>query len=50
MIQRKLVSDMIKRSYPHVNLAFGTFASNRLPELLYLFLKNGKRVFELRET
>ncbi len=50
MMQQSHVSERIKRSYPYVNLVFGTFAIHRLPELLYKVLRNGKRVFETEET
>lgn len=50
MMQQEHVSERIKRSYPYVNLVFGTFAVHRLPELLYKVLRNGKRVFETSET
>ncbi|MBR3768383.1 MAG: tRNA (N6-isopentenyl adenosine(37)-C2)-methylthiotransferase MiaB [Clostridia bacterium] len=50
MMQQKHVSERIKRSYPYVNLVFGTFAIHRVPELLYKVLRGGKRVFETEET
>ena len=50
MMQQKHVSERIKRSYPYVNLVFGTFAIHRVPELLYRVLRGGKRVFETEET
>ena len=46
MMQQKHVSERIKKSYPYVNLVFGTFAIHRLPEMLYTVLSRGKRVFE----
>lgn len=50
MMQQKHVWERIKRSYPYVNLVFGTFAIHRVPELLYKVLRGGKRVFETEET
>ncbi len=50
MMQQKHVSERIKKSYPYVNLVFGTFAIHRVPELLYKVLRGGKRVFETEET
>lgn len=50
MMQQKHVWERIKRSYPFVNLVFGTFAIHRVPELLYKVLRGGKRVFETEET
>lgn len=50
MMQQKHVADRIKKSYPYVNLVFGTFAIHRLPEMLYTVLSRGKRVFEIEEN
>ena len=50
MMQQPHVTERIKRSYPFVDLVFGTFAIHRLPELLYRTLRGGKRVFETTET
>ena len=46
MMQQQHVSERIKRSYPYVNLVFGTFAIHRLPELMYKTLSGGRRVFD----
>lgn len=50
MMQQEHIAQRIKRSYPYVNLVFGTFAIHRLPELLYKVLSGGKRVFDIEET
>lgn len=50
MMQQQHVADRIRRSYPFVNLVFGTYATHRIPELLYRVLSTGKRVFDLTET
>ena len=50
MMQQPHVSERIKKSYPFVNLVFGTFAIGRFPELLYRTLRGGKRVFEISEN
>lgn len=50
MMQQEHVAERIKRSYPYVNLVFGTFAIYRLPELMYKVLSTGKRVFEITEN
>lgn len=50
MMQQKHVADRIKKSFPYVNLVFGTFAIHKLPEMLYTVLSRGKRVFEISET
>lgn len=49
MMQQEHVSERIRRSYPFVNLVFGTFAFHRLPELLYKVLTGRKRIFEITE-
>ncbi len=50
MMQQTHVWERIKRSYPYVNLVFGTFGVHRVPEMLYKVLRSGKRVFETEET
>lgn len=50
MTQQARVSERIKRSYPFVNLVFGTFALYRLPELMYRVVTTGRRVFEISEN
>lgn len=49
MMQQKHISERIKKSYPYVNLVFGTFAVHKLPEMLYTVLSRGKRVFEVED-
>ena len=49
MMQQQSVCDRIRRSYPYVNLLFGTHATPRLPELMYRMLSRGKRVFDISE-
>ena len=48
MMQQPHIAEKIKRSYPYVNLVFGTYQAHRLPEMLYRVLQ-GKRVFENAE-
>lgn len=50
MMQQEHVSERIKKSYPYVNLVFGTFAIHLLPEMLYSVLSSGKRVFNTDEN
>lgn len=50
MMQQQHVSERIRRSYPYVNLVFGTFAIHRVPELMYKVLRSGKRVFATEKT
>ncbi len=47
MMQQPHVAERIKKSYPYVNLVFGTFAVHKLPSMLYTVLSRGKRVFEI---
>jgi len=49
MVQQEQVAARVKKSYPYVNLVFGTHAIHRLPELVYKLIKGGKRVFERPE-
>lgn len=46
MVQQEHMPDKIRRSYPQVNLLFGTHALWRFPELLYRRLSGEKRVFD----
>lgn len=46
MVQQEHIAEKIRKSYPHVNLLFGTHAIHRLPELLWRLLTQEKRVFE----
>lgn len=46
MMQQKHVADRIYKSFPYVNLLFGTHVIHKLPELLYRVLCNKKRVFD----
>ena len=41
MMQQEHVWQKIKKSYPYVNLVFGTHSHHRLPELLYKVLRGG---------
>ena len=45
MMQQEKVAERIRKSYPYVNLLFGTHVIHKLPELLYSVLRSGKRVF-----
>ena len=47
MMQQEHIADKIKRSYPFVDLVFGTHVVYRLPELLYRALTGRRRVFEI---
>ena len=47
MMQQEYVAEKIKKSYPFVDLVFGTHVIHKLPEFLYRCLCTGKRVFDL---
>ena len=47
MMQQSYVADKIKKSYPYVDLVFGTHVIHKLPEFIYRCLCTGKRVFDL---
>ena len=47
MVQQEKVADRFKKSYPYVDIVFGTQVQHRLPEFLYKRLSGGPRVFEL---
>ncbi|HIU44261.1 MAG TPA: tRNA (N6-isopentenyl adenosine(37)-C2)-methylthiotransferase MiaB [Candidatus Ventrousia excrementavium] len=47
MAQQQSVVDKVKKSYPYVDLVFGTHALSRFPELLYDKLSRGRRVFDI---
>ena len=47
MAQQQSVADKIKKSYPYIDIVFGTQVSHRLPEFIYKRLKGSKRIFEL---
>lgn len=50
MMQQEHIAEKIKKSYPIVNLVFGTHVIHKLPQLLYETLTKGKRIFELPDT
>lgn len=45
MMQQEKVCERIKKSYPFVNLVFGTHVIHKLPELIYTVIHTNKRVF-----
>ncbi|MCD7872677.1 MAG: tRNA (N6-isopentenyl adenosine(37)-C2)-methylthiotransferase MiaB [Clostridiales bacterium] len=47
MMQQKHIADKIKKSFPFVDLVFGTHVVYKLPELIFTALTRKKRVFEL---
>lgn len=49
MAQQESVKERIKKSYPYVDLVFGTHVQYRLPEFLYKRLNGSPRIFEISE-
>lgn len=50
MTQQPHVAAKLRKSYPFVDLVFGTHSLHRVPELLYKTLCGGKRVFEVFDS
>ena len=50
MMQQGHVAERIKKSYPYVDLVFGTHAMHRFPELFYRALSSNRRVFEISQS
>ena len=46
MMEQKHVTDRLYKSFPFVNLVFGTHSLHRFPELFYKTITDGKRVYE----
>ncbi len=46
MMEQEHVAERIRKSFPFVNLVFGTHVIHRLPELLFTTITDGHRVFE----
>lgn len=47
MAQQQTVADKIKKSYPYIDLVFGTQVFHRLPEFVYKRISGSRRIFEL---
>lgn len=50
MMQQASVAEKIKKSYPFIDLVFGTHVSHKLPEFLYKILCTGKRVIDITDS
>lgn len=50
MAQQETVSERFKKSYPYVDLLFGTHVEHKLPEFLYRLFTEKGRVFETDDT
>ena len=46
MMEQKHVTDRLYKSFPFVNLVFGTHSLHKFPELFYKTITDGKRVYE----
>ena len=47
MAQQEIVAEKIKKSYPYIDIVFGTQVSHRLPEFIYRRMNGSPRIFEL---
>ena len=47
MMQQEHIANKIKRSFPHVDLVFGTHVVHKLPEMLYKVLEGQGRIFDI---
>ena len=47
MAQRQSVADKLRKSYPYVDIVFGTQTQHRLPEFIYRRLSGSGRIFDL---
>lgn len=50
MMQQAHIAERVKKSFPYVDLVFGTHVLHELPENLYEALTSGHRVFDLKES
>ena len=46
MAQQEIVAEKIKKSYPYIDIVFGTQVFHRLPEFIYKRMNGSKRIFE----
>ena len=49
MMQQKIIVEKIKKSYPYIDIVFGTNALQQLPEMLLHRLSGEKRQFDLED-
>ena len=49
MAQQQIVCDKIKKSYPYVDMVFGTHHLQKLPEYVYKRLTGSGRIFDISE-
>ncbi len=50
MTQQKSVAERLKRSFPFIDIVFGTHVAYKLPEFVYRVLCTGKRVIDITES
>ncbi len=50
MVQQQHIADRIKKTFPFVDLVFGTHVLHKFPEYLYSIFAEGKRVYSLPES
>lgn len=50
MTQQEIVAERLRKSFPFVDIVFGTHVSYKLPEFLYRVLCTGKRVIDITES
>lgn len=50
MVQQPRVTERLQRSYPFVDLVFGTHVTHRLPEFLYRLYCTGEKVYEILQS
>jgi tRNA-2-methylthio-N6-dimethylallyladenosine synthase len=50
MMQQEYVADKIKKSYPYVDLVFGTHVTYKLPELIFRCISGERQIFELPDS
>ena len=49
MVEQSHIAERLRKSYPYVDLVFGTHALSRFPELLYRKLTTKKRIFDAEQ-
>ncbi len=49
MAQQQIVCDRVRKSYPYVDMLFGTHVVHRLPEFIYKRLTGSGRIFEISD-
>ncbi len=50
MTQQASVAERLKRSFPFIDIVFGTHVSHKLPEFIYTVLCTGKRVIDITDS